>query len=101
MGRLREVCGAVSGMFLVLGLQYPANDIKDKAAKNLNYKMVQKTAKTFKTEMGSYICADLFKLKHEPQNSESSEQNEAYYTSRPCTRCVIVAAEIVGKEISK
>jgi len=53
MGRLREVCGAVSGMFLVLGLQYPANDIKDKAAKNLNYKMVQKTAKTFKTEMGT------------------------------------------------
>ena len=34
MGRLREVCGAVSGMFLVLGLQYPFIDTKDKAAKN-------------------------------------------------------------------
>ena len=101
MGRLREVCGAVSGMFLVLGLQYPFTDTKDKTAKNTNYKAVQRTANEFKMAMGSYICADLLKLKHEPQNPESSERNEAYYKSRPCTRCVAKAAEIVGKEISK
>ena len=99
MGRLREVCGAVSGMFLVLGLQYPFTDTKDKAAKNTNYKAVQHTANEFKAIMGSYNCADLLKLKHEPQNPESSERNEAYYKSRPCTRCVKLAAEIVGKEL--
>lgn len=99
MGRLREVCGAVSGMFLVLGLQYPFIETKDKAAKNTNYKAVQRTANEFKSIMGSCICADLLKLKHEPQNSESSERNEAYYKSRPCTRCVKLAAEVVGKEI--
>ena len=99
MGRLREVCGAVSGMFLVLGLQYPFMDPKDKVTKNSNYKAVQRTANEFKSVMGSYICADLLKLKHEPQNPESSERNEAYYKSRPCTRCVKVAAEIVGKEL--
>ena len=99
MGRLREVCGAVSGMFLVLGLQYPFTDTKDKLAKNTNYKAVQRTASEFKSIMGSYICADLLKLKHEPQSSESLERNEAYYKSRPCTRCVKLAAEIVGKEI--
>jgi len=99
MGRLREVCGAVSGMFLVLGLQYPFTDTKDKGAKNTNYKAVQRTANEFKSVMGSYICADLLKLKHEPQNPESSERNEAYYKSRPCTRCVKVAAEIIGNEL--
>jgi C_GCAxxG_C_C family probable redox protein len=99
MGRLREVCGAVSGMFLILGLQYPFVDTKDKAAKNTNYKAVQRTANEFKSVMGSYICADLLKLKHEPQNPESSERNEAYYKSRPCTHCVKVAAEIVGREL--
>src|ERR1035437_2584224 len=99
MGRLREVCGAVTGMFLVLGLHYPFTNTKDKAAKNNNYKAVQRTASEFKTVMGSFICADLLQLKHEPQNPESSERNEAYYESRPCTRCVTVAAEIVGKEI--
>jgi len=100
MGRLREVCGAVTGMFLVLGLHYPFTDTKDKAAKNNNYKAVQRTANEFKSVMGSYICADLLKLKHEPQNPEALERNEAYYEYRPCTRCVAVAAEIVGKEIS-
>lgn len=99
MGRLREVCGAVSGMFLVLGLHYPFTNTKDKAAKNTNYKAVQQTAMEFKAIMGSYICADLLKLKHEPQNPESSERNEAYYKMRPCKRCVAVAAEIVGKAV--
>jgi len=99
MGRLREVCGAVSGMFLVLGMEYPFTDTKDKESKNTNYKAVQRTANEFKSVMGSYICADLLKLKHEPQNPESSERNKVYYKSRPCTRCVKLAAEIVGKEL--
>jgi len=99
MGRLREVCGAVSGMFLVLGLQYPFTDTTDIIAKNTNYKAVQRTANEFKSIMGSYICADLLKLNHEPQNPESYERNEAYYKMRPCTRCVANAAEIIGKEI--
>lgn len=99
MGRLREVCGAVSGMFLVLGLQYPFIDTSDKVAKNNNYRAVQRTANEFKSIMGSYICADLLKLRHQPQNPESSERNEAYYTSRPCVRCVALAAEIAGKEL--
>ena len=99
MGRLREVCGAVSGMFMVLGLHYPFSDPKNKVTKNTNYKAVQRTANEFKAIMGSYICADLLKIKHEPQDPESSERNEAYYKSRPCLRCVTIAAEIVGKEI--
>jgi C_GCAxxG_C_C family probable redox protein len=100
MGRLREVCGAVSGMFLVLGLHYPNDDPRDKIAKNTNYKAVQRTANEFKAEMGSYICAYLLKIKHEPEKPEASVRNEAYYKMRPCARCVFLAAEIVGKEIT-
>ena len=99
MGRLREVCGAVSGIFLILGLQYPFTDTKDKAAKNTNYKAVQRTANQFKSVMGSYVCADLLKLKHESQHPESSERTDVYYKTRPCARCVALAAEIVGKEL--
>ena len=99
MGRLREVCGAVSGMFFVLGLHYPFTQPTDKVAKDTNYKAVQRTAAEFKSVMGSYICADLLKTKREPQQPESAERNEAYYNMRPCTRCVAVAAGIVGREI--
>lgn len=100
MGRLREVCGAVSGMFLVLGLEYPFTDTADKNSKNENYKAVQDCANEFKSVMGSYICADLLQIKHVPQPPVSSERNEAYYKTRPCTRCVALAAEIVGRKIS-
>ena len=100
MGRLREVCGAVSGMFLVLGLQYPFINTKDKVSKNTNYKVVQRTANEFKSIMGSYICADLLKLKQKLQSPESAERNEDYYKFRPCTRCVALAAEIIGKELT-
>lgn len=100
MGRLREVCGAVSGMFLVLGLHYPATDTKDKAAKTKNYDAVQRTAQKFKAEMGTYICADLLKKKHQPENPEPSSRNAQYYALRPCTRCVAIAAQIVGSEIT-
>lgn len=101
MGRLREVCGAVSGMFLVLGIHYPFTDTKNKVAKNTNYAAVQRTAEKFKAEKGSYICADLLKIKRKAQSPESSERNEEYYRLRPCEQCVAVAARIVGDEIAE
>ncbi len=101
MGRLREVCGAVSGMFMVLGLEYPFIDTKNKASKNENYKKVQETAAEFKATMGSIICADLLNLKRGAQHYESAERTKEYYTTRPCTQCVAVAAEITGKNILK
>lgn len=99
MGRLREMCGAVSGMFMVLGLHYPATDVTDKKAKIINYEAVQRTAKEFKEELGSYICADLLKIKRQPEEVTPSERNARYYALRPCSRCVAIAAEITGEEI--
>lgn len=99
MGRLREVCGAVSGMFLVLGFLYPHTNPQDKDSKNLNYKAVQRVAAEFKSEMGSYICADLLQKKREPESSISENRTDKYYAERPCTKCVRIAAEIIGKEI--
>ncbi len=101
MGRLREVCGAVSGMFMVLGLEYPFIDTNDKASKNENYKKVQETAAEFKTAMGSIICADLLKQKREPQHYESADRTKEYYATRPCAKCVAKAAEITAKNITE
>lgn len=99
MGRMREVCGAVSGAVMLLGLKYPHLDPTDNNPKNRNYQTVQKFTNQFRSEMGSYICADLLKLKREPQSPESAIRNKAYYKTRPCTRCVALAARIVGFEI--
>lgn len=99
MGRLREVCGAASGMFMVLGLHHPY-EVGDKQAKTANYQAVQRTAKAFKDEMGSYVCADLLHIRHQPDSPEPAERTSDYYASRPCRRCVATAARLVGEELA-
>lgn len=101
MGRLREVCGACSGMFMIMGLEHPATDPADKNSKTANYDAVQHCAKAFKEKFGTIICADLLKIKHQPENPEPSDRTAEYYAKRPCTRFVAYAADILGQELSK
>jgi len=53
MGRLREVCGSVSGMFMVVGMKYGYTDLSDKTVKAEHYKLIQSLAEIFKKENGS------------------------------------------------
>ena len=62
MGRLREVCGAVSGMFMVLSVLYGYDDAKDDDAKKLLYSRVQALAEEFKKDYGTIICRDLLQM---------------------------------------
>lgn len=99
MGRLREVCGALTGAFLILGLEHPVNVPNNKPAKSANYAAVQRTALQFKDRLGSYICADLLKIGRHPQSPIPEDRNAEYYEKRPCAFCVAVAAEMLGKEL--
>ena len=98
---MREVCGAVTGMFLILGLEHPLSNPTDKAIKAASYAAVQRTGLNFKEKMGSYICADLLKVERQPQSPTPDDRNSEYYAKRPCAYCVAVAAEILGKELIK
>ncbi len=62
MGRLREVCGAVSGMFMVLGLLEGYTDNKNPEAKMAHYAKVRDFADKFKAKNGSIICRELCDL---------------------------------------
>ena len=96
MGRLREVCGACTGMFLVAGLQLPANEPSKKGD---SYKLVQELAEEFKAENGSIICRELLGLDHKKDEPVAEARTEAYYKKRPCAELVHLAATIVGKKI--
>lgn len=98
MGRMREVCGAVSGMFLVAGMETGAEDGKDQAGKKHNYEVVQKLAEEYRRENGSIICRELLGLSKEtPIVAKPEERTKEYYKKRPCAELVRQAAQILEK----
>ena len=100
MGRLREVCGTVTGMFLVSGFLHKANDPKDLKMKALSYATVQELAKEFTDENGSIICRDLLGLIKKEESPVPDERNAEYYKKRPCVELVAMSARLVGEKIN-
>lgn len=97
MGRLREVCGAVSGAFMVLGLLRGYDDPEDADAKAAHYSMLQDFAGDFRKKHGSILCRDLLKdVKTSPGRKPEARTKE-YYDSRPCLKCVADAARMVDE----
>ena len=99
MGRLREVCGAVSGMFLVSGVLYGYDDPKDYDKKTEHYARIQQLAKEFETQNGSIICRDLLGLGKEKEGPAPDKRTDEYYKKRPCAELVGMAAAIMEQYI--
>lgn len=102
MGRMREVCGAVSGAFMIAGLKCGYCDPCDKAAKSAHYALIQKIAADFKQQNGSIICRELLEgvgCNGKCQGSVPEDRTAAYYKKRPCAELVYIAAKIVEDEI--
>ena len=97
MGRMREVCGAVSGMLLVAGILYGYDTPGDDAQKAAHYQRVQQMAELFRQEAGSIICREI--LKNPPSDPNPSPRTEEYYRQRPCARMVLTAARILEEFI--
>lgn len=94
MGRLREVCGTVSGMFMVLGLFEGDTD------KATLYKDVQLLADKFKEDNGSIICRDLLQLKIKgKEDPNPAKRTEEYYKTRPCSELCKYAADLLDEFI--
>ena len=62
MGGMRQVCGALSGMLMALGLHQGYTDPKDKEGKAAQYEVIRALADEFKRENGSIICRELLGL---------------------------------------
>ena len=101
MGRLGEVCGALSGAFMTVGLKYPVDLPGDKMAKAENYKAVQRVAAPFREKFGSIICRDLLDAKKEKPGINPNDPNAEYFTKKPCAYFVAEAAESLGLELRK
>ena len=99
MGRMREVCGAVSGMLMVAGVLYGYDDPKATKEKRELYAQVQAMAGQFREELGSIVCRDL--LKNPPSDPNPTPRTEQFYKDRPCARMVATAARIMDDFIQE
>ena len=97
MGRLREVCGAVSGMTMVAGFLSPSPTADNPAAKKANYALVQQFAESFRAQNGAIVCRTLLGLDHAKDEPTPSPRTAEYYKKRPCALLVGDAARIVGE----
>ena len=99
MGRMREVCGAVSGMFFVLGHLYGYDTPGDEVRKKALYVEVQALAGQFRERCGSIVCREI--LKNPPSDPNPSPRTAEYYAKRPCARMVELAARILDTYIQE
>ncbi len=98
MGRLREVCGALTGLFMVVGLQRGYTQPNDQDARTAHYQLVQDLAAQFRARFGSILCRDLLQL-DEPISDPAPELRTAdYYRRRPCAEYVRFAASLLEQE---
>ena len=93
MGRMREVCGAVSGMLLVAGILYGYDTPGDDVSKKRHYTLVQQLAGQFREEVGSIVCREI--LKNPPSDPNPTPRTAEFYKTRPCARMVLLAGKIL------
>lgn len=107
-GRLREVCGAVSGMTIMAGFIHPAADPSIKPDRTSNYALVQDFASAYKAENGSIVCRELLGLSGSSSRPSSagpvespvpSDRTPEYYRKRPCGQLVRFAATTVARKL--
>lgn len=103
MGRLREVCGGVSGALFVLGALRGYSDPEASDEKAAHYARVQEFARRFRAEHETIVCRELLKNLNinKPTDPKPEPRTEAYYRERPCARFVESAARIAGEMLAE
>ena len=104
VGRMRMMCGAVSGIVMLVGLDCGQTEGSDREGKSACYKVVQDLLAQSKAENGSLICAEILGLEgyEKAQNSYvASARTAEYYKSRPCAAKVESAARIFANYLKE
>lgn len=100
MGRMREVCGSVSGAVFVLSCLYGYDTPGDFEGKKQLYAYIQDFCKAFENENGSIVCRELLNLKEKGADSPVPEKRTTeYYQKRPCSELVKSSADILEQII--
>ena len=99
VGRMREVCGAVSSMAMLAGLKEGNDDPRDEAAKEHIYALVRRMSTRFKDEYDTIICKELLGLERVEESAKPSLRTSEFYETRPCAKIIACAAQIIEDEL--
>ncbi len=95
MGGLRNVCGAVTGMFMAANLLYGFETPHDPNHKTTHYATIRELATAFTNEYDTLICKDLLSSLPGKLSENPSLRNDEYYKVRPCALYVEKAVSIL------
>lgn len=101
ISRLRETCGAVSGMAIVLGLLYGYSDPKSQEEKAKHYARVQEAILRFEEKNHSLVCRELLNIQDKHSTPTLEVRTKEYYDSRPCSKLISDAVEVLEEYIKK
>ena len=103
MGKLRLVCGALTGAFMVLGVLYGDYKPGDQQGKADHYERVREIGKEFEKRNSSMICAEILAASTIPLKMEEApeQRTESYYQKRKgCIDSIVSAAQILDEYIA-
>jgi len=101
IGRMREVCGCVSGMAFILGALYGYESPQAVEEKAQHYARIQRLAGEFEREAGSMICRELLAGVTDDTQPVPEARTEAYYERRPCARLAALAGGILEQYLAE
>jgi C_GCAxxG_C_C family probable redox protein len=97
MGRMCDVCGALTGAFMVIGLKYGKETTDGTRYGNeteTTYRLVAEVATKFKQRNGSIFCRDL--IGHDLMDpAERAKVIELGLFKTTCRKCILDAVEIL------
>ena len=101
MGRMREVCGTCSAMFMIAGILYGEGTELDHSVKTEHYMRIQQLAGEFRKAHETIICRDLLKELAVTSTPVPEKRTEQYYKVRPCIKFVRTAAGILDRYLEE
>ncbi len=99
VSRLREICGAVSGMAIIAGMLDGNTEPADIESRTKAYERVQRMSELFRAKFGSVVCRDILGKTGFETSPSPTLRDADFYDTRPCVDCIRFAAEILAEEM--
>lgn len=101
MGRMREVCGALSGCLMAAGMLFYDAEKVTVQERSALYAREQELAARFRADNGAILCRELLAGVSHDSSPRAEERTAAYYRKRPCPEICARAAHMLEEYLTE